>query len=151
MNNSEKQAQMLKNANEILEVGGLNCAETVFLSYLKIGDSGFDESAVCLVSGFGGGFSKKQVNTCGALLGACLAVGCTRGRKNPLDKSSQKIMSEVGGIYKSLSEDFSKEFSSTICCEMCSKFDNKKEVMQNCKSAMLYAVKKAGEIIYPVK
>ncbi len=153
MNNKEKREQMMKNLDEFYAMGGMNCAEIVFLSYVHNEDFPLQKEVVCLASGMGSGLSFEKNNTCGALLGANLAIGCNLGRKNPIELSSKEErgmqLAKNANVFKNLTKEFSEEFTSSICCDMCNLFDNKEDISKNCHKAIVFSAKKASEIIYP--
>ncbi len=128
---------------------GLNCAESVLKAFLDSSEETKGSELVAFASGFGGGFDPTRYNTCGALVGACLAVGSVKGRKNPLEKPTYEerraqLDNEVNPIFRKMSEKFRKEFHSTICGVMCNEFSNMPERRANCQKAVLYAT----ELVY---
>lgn len=134
---------------------GLNCAECVMQAYLDTGKSSLDPAVIALVSGFGGGVGKTSKNTCGALLGACVALGELKGRENPfaLETPKERIMELTGVVYPNfatLSNRFEAVFSSTICYEMCKGYVDHDgiERKRNCKKAIAVAAEILADFIY---
>ncbi|MFI3175279.1 MAG: C-GCAxxG-C-C family protein [Bacillota bacterium] len=134
---------------------GLNCAECVMQTYLDTGESNLDPTVMALVSGFGGGIGKTSHNTCGALLGACVALGELKGRQNPfaLETPKERIMELNGEIYPNfatLSNRFEEVFTTTICHEMCKGYIDHEGVerKRNCKKAIAVAAEILADFIY---
>ncbi len=128
---------------------GLNCAESVLKSYFDSSEETSGSELVAFASGFGGGFDPTKCNTCGALVGACLAVASQKGRKNPLEKPTYEerraqLDNEINPIFRKMSKKFRNEFNSTICGVMCDEFPNVTERRKNCQNAVLFAT----ELVY---
>ncbi len=134
---------------------GLNCAECVMKSYLDNGDTDFSMEILALTTGFGGGIGKTSNNTCGALVGACMAVGVTKGRRDPFAKETPKeriveLNEDIYPTFARMSNQFEKEFGSTICYEMCKGYVDHDgiERKRNCKKAIAVAAEIAANEIY---
>lgn len=103
MDREELIAKAEKQAGDYFNVG-LNCAECTFKGFLDLGVSDFPPETVALASGFGGGIGNTG-NTCGAVLGGCLAIATMKGRKNPLEGEDmhervQKLNDPDTGVYQ---------------------------------------------------
>ena len=67
---------------------GLNCAECVLRTFMDMHDTKLPDEVICMASGFGGGMGHTK-NTCGAITGAVLALGMTKGR-DPFENEEMK-------------------------------------------------------------
>lgn len=126
---------------------GMNCSECAFKSYLDLKKTDFPPEIIALSSGFGGGIGMTK-NTCGALLGACLAAATTKGRKNPLEKENfdERVaqLNGQGGIYETfgkLVREFEAEFGSVTCRELTAPFEDfhSKERKKYCQKIVCFA------------
>jgi len=89
-------------------LSGYNCAEAVLLSALEL--LGVDgDWAPRVASGFGGGMA-RTCQVCGAITGALMAAGWSRGR----DSESGDI-DELYAIGASLVDDFVSRFGTSSC------------------------------------
>jgi len=89
---------------------GFNCAQAVLSAYAK--DLGLDERTVLKVSGaFGGGMSRMG-ETCGAVTGALMVVGCKYGQVNADDKCAKERTYELG---KEFMKEFKLRNKSLLC------------------------------------
>ena len=68
---------------------GLNCTECVMRAFMDMHDTGLPEEVICMGTGFGGGIGHTK-NICGAITGACMAVGMVKGRRDPFEKEEDK-------------------------------------------------------------
>lgn len=129
---------------------GLNCSECALQAFLDLGITDFPPEIVALSSGFGGGIGMTR-NTCGAVLGAALAIGTLRGRKNPLAKETmQERVAELNsedGIYqffRRFIEEMEAEYGTIVCRELTKDYDwDSKPRKKNCQGIIGYAVKLA--------
>jgi C_GCAxxG_C_C family probable redox protein len=67
---------------------GFNCAQAVFSTYaplLKVEE----ENALRISTGFGAGMGRLQ-ETCGAVTGAIMAIGCRHGMVDPSDSATKE-------------------------------------------------------------
>ncbi len=148
----EKRLELMKENALYYFSNGLNCAESVFKAYLDSDDGTKDSELVALASGFGGGFDATKCNTCGALVGACLAVGMTKGRKNPLEHPTYEerraqLDKQVNPVFRNMSNQFREEFKSTTCGEMCGMFEDTKSRRENCQKAVVKACDLVAEAV----
>lgn len=134
---------------------GLNCSECVFKSWLDQEETTFPPEIIALASPFGAGIGKSR-NTCGALLGACLAVATVKGRKDPLAKESMaQRIEELNGpdgvyeIFGKLVKEFEDEFSSVVCGELIDPFEDKEGIERKryCKKLIVYGAGLAADYI----
>lgn len=124
-NNSQKTTDELMQEAENIAMGyfkqGLNCSECVFRTILDMNETGLPPEIVGLASGFGGGIGRTK-NTCGAITGAVLAVGATKGRKNPLEKpTTGERAAELKDVYKpfaSMINEIQDNYGTLICKEL---------------------------------
>jgi len=103
MDREELIAKVEKQAVDYFNVG-LNCSECVLMSFLDLNVSGLPPETVAVASGFGGGIGNTG-NTCGAVLGGCLAIASVKGRKNPLEGEDmhervQRLNDPNTGVYQ---------------------------------------------------
>ena len=155
MTNSEKRETMVKAATGYFKEG-LNCSECVFKGYLDMGDSGFPDEVIAFASPFGGGIGHTK-NTCGALIGACLAVGAIKGRKDPMSAETNEERREQlqgeGGIYPlfgGIVNEFVEVVGSAKCSEICEPFGDFDSIerKRNCKNVIKQAAIIASNHIY---
>lgn len=156
MTNKEKREQLVANAGGYFKEG-LNCSECVFKGYLDLGDSGFPDEIIALASPFGGGIGHTK-NTCGALIGACMALGTQMGRKNPLEKETMaERVAELqgeGGIYPYIGDvvgEFVELCGSASCAEITEPYGEfgSVERKKNCKGVIIKAAGIVAERLYP--
>lgn len=102
---------------------GVNCAEltlTSVLEVLNIDNYMFHNIAKPLAGGFGGYKSKEGwMGACGAVAGACAAIGVIMGGKKLMDDDTMALAYFKAAKYCST---FEKQFGSVLCSELC-KFD----------------------------
>ncbi len=104
-----------------------NCAQCVLLAFQQeLGKS--TEELRALGAGFGTGMGGMQA-TCGALCGACIALGLLRGEKQP----------ETKLIMKGLLEEFKQQTGATICGDL--KGLKTHKVLCSCDDCIAYAVR----------
>ena len=94
---------------------GYNCAQAVLLAFGDI--TGLDDmTAAMLASSFGGGLGRMR-EVCGAVSGAAMVLGITKGYPDPADREAKKAH------YK-LIQDFCARFKeqngSIVCRELLS-------------------------------
>lgn len=116
----ERMAEAEKTARNYFRMG-LNCSECVLRTFLDMHDTGLPNEVITLASGFGGGMGKTK-NTCGAITGAVLALGCLKGRKDPFHlPESIDRMRELEGVYTpfaALVNEIEKTYGTLICKEL---------------------------------
>ena len=72
-------------------------------------------------TGFGGGIGGSKSETCGALTGGIIAVGCLFGRKQ--SKDDKKTAYEIGAEFR---QNFIESFGSSTCRNILEGFGNRK-------------------------
>jgi C_GCAxxG_C_C family probable redox protein len=113
---------------------GYNCAECVTEAVLAIVDTGLPPEVRKVATGFGGGIGLYG-DTCGALTGAVIAVGCVHGRENlPAGSDSRDAAKKAGqqlygnpGIYRLFNQipnKFSAKHGFTCCRDLTSRWQN---------------------------
>lgn len=99
---------------------GVNCAEltlTSILEVLNVDNYMFHNIAKPLAGGFGGYKSKEGwMGACGAVAGACAAIGAIMGGKKLMDDDTMALAYFKAAKYCS---EFEKQFGSVICSELC--------------------------------
>ena len=122
---------------------GFNCSESILKGYLDV--YGKDPILGAAASGFGGGIGGKGI-TCGAVLGAVIAIGLHYNRQNSADK---ELYSKVRENSRELIEQFSEINASSYCKDLQpydlttmtgrEKLHNDPEVKTKCKSYLASA------------
>lgn len=152
--NEELDVEQLQEKAKILARGyfkeGLNCAECVLKSFLDLGLTDYPENIIALATGFGGGIGHTK-NDCGSVLGAVLAVGTMKGRKNPMEKETlpERIQQLQGqnGIYKTfhaLVDEFTQKYGTIVCSELSAGQDwEGKQRKKNCQEMIGYCAELA--------
>ena len=99
---------------------GVNCAEltlTSVLEVLGVDNYMFHNIAKPLAGGFGGYKSKEGwMGACGAVTGACAAIGAIMGGKQIMDDQTMTL-----AYFKSVKycSEFEGQFGSVVCSELC--------------------------------
>lgn len=105
---------------------GINCAETIVMTFDELCNLGIGEN-VKLASGFGGGLGRAG-DICGALSGAIIVLGAFKGRPKPPE-------GELPAMYplsKGFHDKFVEAYEDTDC-DVVRKFDwGSKEQKVNC-------------------
>jgi C_GCAxxG_C_C family probable redox protein len=83
------------------------CSEVMLKAIDAEYDLGVCDNAYHGMQTFGGGFYKEK--TCGAFIGACMALGMMYGEDRPSEQESAKKAAKL------LVEEFEKEFGSLDC------------------------------------
>ncbi|HEY3397344.1 MAG TPA: C-GCAxxG-C-C family (seleno)protein [Armatimonadota bacterium] len=92
--------------------GGYNCAQATLAAYAP--EFGLDaEAALRLAAALGGGIARRG-ETCGALLGALLALGLAEGAADPSPEAKQRIYARAGELQRR----FEERFGSWRCKEL---------------------------------
>jgi len=116
----EKLQKLEKKLLEMKFREGINCAEltlTNILDVLGIDNFFFHNLAIPLAGGFGGYKSKKGwMGACGAVNGACAAIGIIMGGQELITGKDQATVMLKASQYASK---FEKKFGSVICSELC--------------------------------
>jgi C_GCAxxG_C_C family probable redox protein len=88
---------------------GYNCAESIFLTFRPHLAPELDESLVRLATPFGGGLGHAGC-VCGALSGAIMMLGLTKGRTSP--ETPRDTAYDLAGEFQ---KRFINEFGATCC------------------------------------
>lgn len=124
---------------EELFMSGWNCAESVFTAiYEQIHD---DDVPVYMVTALGGGMGSWK--TCGALIGAIVALGLGYGRTQP-DSAAKKLAYAKA---HELITKFRELFHSTECWELTNCELSESERKANCNQFVLKATELAAELL----
>lgn len=94
-------------------MSGFNCAQAVFSTYANT--VGIDKTdAFRIACGFGAGMGRRQ-ETCGAVTGAFMVIGCKYGKIKKEDTTSTDI---TYGLVRKLSDQFIARHGSVSCREL---------------------------------
>ena len=115
----DKKIEDLKENLPKLRVG-VNCCELTLTSILEILDLDsylFHNLAMPLAGGFGGYKAKNGwQGACGAVTGACAAIGIIMGGNKKMDAGQMAMAYLKASKYCT---DFEKEFDSVVCSKLC--------------------------------
>jgi C_GCAxxG_C_C family probable redox protein len=138
---------------------GYNCAEAVFEAVLGECDLDLPPEALRLATGFGGGVGLYG-DTCGALVGAVLAVSAVHGRRALPDgegrevamKSKEQFYGRPGiyRLFNQLPNRFAERFGSTQCRDLTRKWQNDwlcREHALSCREIMTDVAGYAAELV----
>ncbi len=133
---------------------GLNCTECVMRAFMDMHDTGLPEEVICMGTGFGGGIGHTK-NICGAITGACMAVGMVKGRRDPFEKEEMKdrvkqLQGEIYPVFGGLVEEIQDKYGTLICRELSDPFGdfNGKERKRNCKQMIGYCASLAEKYAF---
>lgn len=150
MDNAKQREAAVQAARQYFSAG-LNCSECVFKSYLDTAKpAGFAPETVALASCFGGGMGGTK-NTCGAVIGAGMALGTKIGRTDPLAKETlEERFAELNGedgIYaktRNFVREFEAEFGSVKCDDLTKDYEwHSRERKKNCQKFIMYCAEAA--------
>lgn len=130
---SEEQKILARQYVEENIKAGLNCSASVFNAIIRAGLTGLSGEATALASGVNGGAAGTG-HTCGALVGAVMAVSAVYGRSNPIEDHA-KMLKDPGKKnevkdpkedyryymmrrFNNIVGDFKKEIGTTQCQEI---------------------------------
>ena len=92
---------------------GYNCSQSVLLAFGDV--TGLDEkTAAMLSSSFGGGLGRMR-EVCGAVSGACMVLGLTKGYANPDDRQAK---TDHYHLIQEFARRFREKNGSIICREL---------------------------------
>ncbi len=108
---------------------GFNCAECVLEAVLEHVDTGLPREVLRLATGLGGGVGLSE-DTCGAIVGAVLAVGAVHGRSGLPEGEDRKAAAKAAaeqlygnpGLYRmfnQLPNMIKSKYGNTLCREIC--------------------------------
>jgi C_GCAxxG_C_C family probable redox protein len=139
---------------------GYNCAECVFEAFIQLTETGLPKEAKRLATGFGGG-GGLYGDTCGAVLGAIMAVGAVHGRsqlpegegKEVLKKSAQQLYGKPGlyRLFNQIPNRIKEKFGDTLCRNLTSKWQKSwlcREHALYCREVITYAAEIAAEMAF---
>ncbi len=106
---------------------GFNCAESILKTFVESYSKELDPEVAKFATGFGGGMGGSHCETCGALTGGMIALGCLFGRKDPGD-DKQKVYS----LSAEFRNQFLKKFNSTNCQKILDMME-KQDIKSDCK------------------
>lgn len=100
---------------------GLNCTECVLRAFMDVHETDLPDSALKLASGFGLGIGNTR-NTCGAIIGAVLALSAGKGR-DPLqiETPAERIAHKANDVYPCVGDmirEIEGEYGTLICREL---------------------------------
>ena len=133
MTKEEKIEEIRQRARKNFSLG-YNCAECVTEAVLSLVDTGLPEDAKKLATGFGGGIGLYG-DTCGALVGAVMAVGAVHGRpalpegedkKAVMMKATKELYGKPGlyRIFNQIPNLFREKYGQTLCRELTKKWQS---------------------------
>ena len=111
---------------------GYNCAECVTEAVLTVIDTGLPPETRKVATGFGGGVGLYG-DTCGAITGAVIAVGCVHGRdqlpqdsdpKQAVKKSADELYGRPGlyRLFDQIPNKFFEKYGYTACRDLTTKW-----------------------------
>ncbi len=139
---------------------GYNCAECVTESVLALVDTGLPPEVKKVATGFGGGVGLYG-DTCGAITGAVIAVGCVHGRsKLPEDpdpkaaakKAGQQLYGKPGlyRLFNQIPNKFREKYGFTCCRDLTTKWQGSwlcRDHALHCREIITDAAGIAAELI----
>ncbi len=139
---------------------GYNCAECVTEAVLSVIDTGLPPETKKVATGFGGGVGLYG-DTCGAITGAIIAVGCVHGRdKLPQDadpkQAVKKAAAELYGkpglyrLFNQIPNKFFEKYGYTLCRDLTSKWHDQwlcRDHALYCREIITDAAAIAAELI----
>jgi C_GCAxxG_C_C family probable redox protein len=138
---------------------GYNCAECVVEAVISLGDTGLPPEVKKLATGFGGGVGLYG-DTCGALLGAIMAVGAVHGRsvlpegegKEAAKKAAEQLYGKPGlyRLFNQIPNQIKDRFGHTLCRELTAKWQGTwlcREHALFCREIITCAAGVAAEMI----
>ncbi len=92
---------------------GFNCAQAVFSTYAPL--LGVKrEDALRIATGFGAGMGRTQ-ETCGAVTGAYMVIGCKHGMRDPGETAEKEA---AYTLVREFAEEFRRRHRTTSCREL---------------------------------
>lgn len=115
---------------------GYNCSQAVFSTYAPL--IGLDYiNALRISSGFGAGMGRLQ-NTCGAVIGAFMLIGCKHGKVNADDHDAKE---KVYALIRRFANKFKTLNGSINCKELLGCDLSTEEGIKYAKENNLFSVK----------
>ena len=132
MTTQEKIEEIKQRARKNFSMG-YNCAECVTEAVLSLIDTGLPAEVKKLATGFGGGIGLYG-DTCGALVGAVMAVSAVRGRsslpegegKEAMMKGKEQLYGRPGlyRLFNQIPNKFKEQNGHTLCRELTSSWQS---------------------------
>jgi len=140
---------------------GYNCAECVAEAVLTLVDTGLPPETKKVATGFGGGVGLYG-DTCGAITGAVIAVGCVHGRsglpegtdpKDAVKKAAQELYGKPGlyRLFNQIPNRFREKYGCTCCRDLTSKWHDSwlcRDHALHCREIITDAAGIAAELIF---
>ncbi len=159
MNKEEQIEQIRQRARKNFSLG-YNCAECVTEAVLSLVETGLPPEVKKLATGFGGGIGLYG-DTCGAVVGAVMAVSAVHGRsglpegegKEVLKKSKEQLYGQPGlyRLFNQLPNRIKEKYGETLCRELTSKWQTawlSREHALFCREIITDAAEIAAELIF---
>ncbi len=139
---------------------GYNCSEAVFEAVVSLVDTGFPQEVKKLATGFGGGVGLYG-GTCGAIIGAVLAVSAVYGRTSLPEGEDKRVIAERSrgqlygrpGLYRIFNQipnRIKEKYGLTVCREVTLKWQDNwlcREQALYCREIITDAAGIAAELI----
>ncbi|MFB3926049.1 MAG: C-GCAxxG-C-C family protein [Syntrophales bacterium] len=158
MTREEKIEEIRQRARKNFSLG-YNCAECVTEAVLSLVDTGLPGEVKKVATGFGGGIGLFG-DTCGALVGAVLAVSAVHGRsslpegegKEAAMKSKQQLYGRPGlyRLFNQIPNRFKEKYGKTLCRDLTTAWQSSwlcKEHALFCREIITEAAGIAAELI----
>jgi len=139
---------------------GFNCAECVTEAVLNEIDTGLPPEVLKVATGFGGGVGLYG-DTCGALTGAIIAVGCVHGRSKLMEDPDPKVAAKKSGqqlygkpglyrLFNQIPNKFREKYGYTCCRDLTTKWHDSwlcRDHALYCRELLTEAAGIAAELI----
>ena len=162
MSKEEKVEEIRQRARKNFSMG-YNCAECVTEAVLSLVDTGLPPETKKLATGFGGGVGLFG-DTCGALVGAVMAVSAVHGRsslpegegKEAAMKSKEQLYGKPGlyRLFNQVPNDFKAKYGKTLCRELTANWQSEwlcRDHALFCRDLITNAAGIAAELIFADK
>ncbi len=158
MSKAEKIEEIKQRARKNFSLG-YNCPECVMEAVVALIDTGLPKDILKLSTGFGAGIGLYG-DTCGALVGAVMAVSTIHGRsslpegegKEVLKKSKELLYGKPGlyRLFNQVPNRFKEKYGQTLCRELTSKWQKnwlQREHALFCREIITYSAEIAADLI----
>lgn len=122
----KKRAEVEQRVFEYFQ-SGFNCAEAVSKAMVELYSKETHTAIPSVATGFGGGVGGSKAETCGALNGGIIAIGCIFGRQDP--KEDKKAAYEFAAEFRGK---FIETFGSSTCRTILERFGEQENLIE-CK------------------
>jgi len=159
---SEKVEEISQRARKNFSLG-YNCAECVTEAVLTLVETGLPAEVKKLATGFGGGIGLYG-DTCGAIVGAVMAVSAVHGRaalpegegKEILIRSKQQLYGKPGlyRLFNQIPNRFKAKYGQTLCRELTARWQTEwlcRDHALFCREIITDAARIAAELIFADK